>query len=286
MNSILSDNKVQSLKQYLLSELQKIYDERESRWMTHRLFQHFFQWNPADLILHGNERISESEILKFHFALKRLKNFEPFQYVLGYQFFRGLEIGVNPGVLIPRPETEELVQWILDDWKDRPAFRAADLCSGSGCIALALKNERPLWSVSGFEFSSVALKTSENNAESLKLSVDFFAKDVLHEDLPTADIIISNPPYIPHSDRFAMHKNVLEHEPEMALFVDDGDPLIFYRRIIDFYTERKERPKAIYFEVHEGSQPALIIMLHEMSVTEYEFKTDLQNKIRFLKITM
>lgn len=284
MNSILKDNKVNTVREYILSELSHVYDEQESRLIINRLFEHYKGWNKAYLILYRDERLSESEILQFHFALKRLKRSEPIQYVLGYTHFYGLKLIVNEGVLIPRPETEELVHWVLKE-HNQSNIKVFDLCTGSGCIALALKNNRPEWEIKGVDVSEEALSIAEQNAHSLELEVEFITKDVCTIEQVTADIIVSNPPYIPLSDRESMQKNVLDYEPELALFVSNEDPLVFYRSIIELGL-KSASVRWIYFEIHENLSSALVEMLQKQGIKDFAFKKDLQNKTRFLKINL
>lgn len=285
MNQILTDNCVQTLRDYINSSLNAIYDTNESRLITNRLFKHFNGWGAADLVMNKSHRLSESEILRYHFALKRLLKNEPIQYVLGYEYFHGLKMQVDPSVLIPRPETEELVQWILDDFNEQSVVSVEDICSGSGCIALALKNKRKNWKVTGFDVSEKAVETAKANAIINNLEVTFRIDDVFNLMDLSAEILVSNPPYIPFEDKDKMKANVLEHEPHIALFVDDNDALLFYRTIIRLGMA-SNNSKYIFFEIHEDYKEQLIQLLKDFTLNNYEFKKDLQGKTRFLKLKL
>lgn len=285
MNQILADNSVQTLRDYITNSLNTIYDSNESRLITNRLFKHFSGWGKAELIMYNTHRLSESEILRYHFALKRLMKYEPIQYVIGYEYFHGLKINVNPSVLIPRPETEELVQWILDEVDEKSITTVADICSGSGCIALALKNKRANWAISGFDISEPAIETAKENASSNNLQVTFHIGDIFTKDKVSAELIVSNPPYIPFKDSEKMQPNVLKYEPHVALFVEDDDALLFYRTIIRLVIE-SNNSKYIFFEIHEDLTQDLEALVKGFHLKQYVFKKDLQGKNRFLKIKL
>ena len=218
--------------------------------------------------------------------LKRLENEEPIQYVLGYCSFYDLVLSCNPNALIPRPETEELVQWILVSC-NAPKINLIDLGTGSGCIPLAIKNNRPNWDVTGVDISDEALWLANNNAKTLNLQVHFSAFDItkdpklfLQSDF---DIIVSNPPYIPVRDQLQMSANVLRYEPHLALFVPDENPLYFYSHILSFSQVHLKHRGNLFLEIHEELADDVIHLLAESGFANIELRKDLQGKNRMIK---
>jgi len=223
---------------YYHSSLSSLYDKDESVAITNIVFKHYLGMNAIETNLKKDSRISESEMLQFHFALKRLIKGEPVQYVLEDAYFYGLHLKVRSGVLIPRPETEELVALIIEEYADSKAI--LEVGTGSGCISLALKKQLNKAQIVAIDCSEEALDIAQENKKELGLEIDFRKHNFLDEQADTAlafqkwDLIVSNPPYIPVNQKDQMHTNVLEFEPHLALFVEDADPLIFYRRIAEF----------------------------------------------------
>ena len=209
----------------------------------------------------------------------------PVQYIIGKTEFCGEEFTVREGVLIPRPETEELVMWAIQVAKEFPSPRILDLCTGSGCIAIALKKLIPAATVTAIDLSAEALTIAQENATKLGADVRFLADDVL-KGVPQLgneqfDIIVSNPPYIPISEREAMHINVTNFEPAMALFVEDSDPLIFYREIARIAKSRLSDRGALLFEIHELLSDETLQMLQSEGF-EAELRHDILNKPRMI----
>ena len=229
-------NRLRSIQEYYRNALSPLYGKDESNAIIYSVFEHVLGYRRHELVLHADDPLNESTIVDFVHILKRLKEFEPLQYVIGHSWFRGLKMYVSKDVLIPRPETEELVELIVNE-NNSIAPVIVDLCTGSGCIAIALANEIPAANVTGIDVSAEALKIAEQNSLENNIQVNFIEKDILKEnalkDLAdhSIDIIVSNPPYIGRSEAATMHDNVLRHEPEIALFVDDEDVLLFYRVI-------------------------------------------------------
>jgi release factor glutamine methyltransferase len=212
---------------------------------------------------------------------------EPLQYVLGNTSFYGLEIQCNPAALIPRPETEELVDWVLSEVQ-LPSCALIDLGTGTGCIPLAVKAKRPSWQVSAIDVSQDALALARTNALSLVLDVHFEAADLLTDfsDLAIKDkfnVVISNPPYIPNADAKSMLPNVLNHEPHLALLVPDSDPLLFYRRIVAFSEQYLEIEGYVFVEIHEDLSEETIQLFHQAGFANIELRKDLQGKPRMIK---
>ncbi len=287
MNQIISDNSIQAMMSYLENKLQSIYDARESRNIAFRLFEHYLSLPKAEVILRKSERISESQMLQLHFALKRLLQHEPLQYILGYEYFRSLKFKVDSNVLIPRPETEELVQCILNEFPNNVPIKLLDIGTGSGCIPISIKKERPTWKVSAIDVSEGALAIAEFNSAENHCEVTFIKQDILNNDyqLPELDVIVSNPPYIPFADKEKMRKNVMDYEPHIALFVDDSEPLLFYKKIISKAQKLVFKP-TIYFEIHEDLKSQLSELLDASGIDNYSFIKDLQEKNRILRIKL
>lgn len=231
--------------------------------------------------------IDPNEIIdiKLGDVAEQLSAGRPVQYIIGKTEFCGEEFTVREGVLIPRPETEELVMWARDEAKEFPSPRILDLCTGSGCIAIALKKLIPAATITAIDLSAEALKVAQENATKLGAEVRFLADDVL-QSVPqlqneSFDIIVSNPPYIPISEREAMHINVTNFEPAMALFVEDSDPLIFYREIARIAKSRLSDRGALLFEIHELLADKTLQMLQNEGF-EAELRHDFLNKPRMI----
>ncbi len=227
--------------------------------------------------------ISEAEI---NHLTERLSAGEPMQYILGTTDFYGRLFQIDRRVLIPRPETEELVDWICRE--ERTARRLLDVGTGSGCIAISLRLELPTAEVAAVDYSADALAVARLNAEVLGAQIDFRQGDALHglvelfDGEQPFDLIVSNPPYIPSSDRAAMHRNVLEHEPHLALFIPDEDPLRFYRAIARAGRELLTDDGRLYFEIYHEASDALGLLLADEGYTAIEVRRDLCDKPRML----
>jgi len=296
MNHILPNNKISTLKEYSLQRVGEVYDARESRNIVNELFRHYLNLSSADLIVKANDSISESQMLLVYKALKRIANKEPLQYVLGKAYFFGMDMHVSPAVLIPRPETEELVRWILETIKPNNYsaiegqivpndYSVLDIGTGSGAIALALKKAQPNWNVCGVDVSKDALQVAQRNSSEFQLEVEWKEVNILEEDLPQGNwnTIVSNPPYIPVSEGSEMRQSVVEHEPHLALFVPENEPLLFYRRILEL-ANNCETVNQVFFEIHENYS-AETIALGESLGWKGELKKDLQGKERMLLFT-
>lgn len=235
-----------------LAELGKallpLYDAREARTIADWMIEDITGCRRMDRLIKDPE-LSETQQERWLQCKQELASGRPLQYVLGYAFFLGEKFSVNEQVLIPRPETEELVQWLVNEYQ--PGETVLDIGTGSGCIPIMI-NKRTGAEVHSTDISEGALAIAHENASLLKANVHLIHANFLSATdrltLPSTDIIISNPPYVPLKDLEEMHKNVVEHEPHLALFVPDNDALVFYRHIISFAVERKV--KKLYFETH------------------------------------
>ena len=287
MNHILPNNKISTLKDFALQRVGEVYDVRESRNIVNELFRHYLNLSSADLIVKANDSISESQMLLVYKAVKRIANKEPLQYVLGKAYFFGMDLHVSPAVLIPRPETEELVRWILETIKpnNHSVYSVLDIGTGSGAIALALKKAQPNWKVCGVDISQEALQVAERNSTELQLEVEWKEVDILEGNLPEGNwnTIVSNPPYITVSEGSEMRASVVQHEPHLALFVPENDPLLFYRRILEL-ANQCETVKQVFFEIHENYSIETLTLGESMG-WKGELKKDLQGKARMLLFT-
>jgi release factor glutamine methyltransferase len=293
MNHILPNNKISTLKEFALQRVGEVYDARESRNIVNELFRYYLDLSSADLILKANDSISESQMLLVYKAVKRIANKEPLQYVLGKAYFFGMDLHVSPTVLIPRPETEELVRWILQQIEpnnhsvsnSNSVHSVLDIGTGSGAIALALKKSQSTWNVSGCDVSKEALQVAEKNSKEFQLEVEWKEVDILTQDFPEGNwnTIVSNPPYIPVSEGSEMRPSVVEHEPHLALFVPENDPLLFYRRILEL-ANKCETVKQVFFEINENYSNETFALGESMG-WKGELKRDLQGKERMLLFT-
>jgi len=284
MNHILPNNRISTLKEFALQRIGEVYEAREARNVVNELFRHYLNLSSADLVVKANDTVSESQMLLIYKAAKRIAQHEPLQYVLGSAYFFGMDLNVNNSVLIPRPETEELVRWILDEIKPND-YSVIDIGTGSGAIALALKKAQPNWNVCGVDVSKEALQVAKRNSTELQLEVEWKEVDILEGNIPEGNwtCIVSNPPYITVSEGSEMRPTVVEHEPHLALFVPENDPLLFYRRILEL-ANNCETVKKVFFEIHEN-YAAETVALGEQYHWKGELKKDLQGKPRMLLFT-
>jgi release factor glutamine methyltransferase len=271
--------------QFIEQELKHLYPKTEARSFARLIIEHVCGLNYTDQILLRNKQLDESHKTEITGIVQRLKNYEPVQYVLGETEFWGLKLKIAPGVLIPRPETEELVQWITES--GLPAEPVIlDIGTGSGCIALALKKEIPRAIVSAVDISENALEIARKNAVINSLDVDFFRADILDWEnvkWKMHDLIVSNPPYVRESEKKAMLPNVLKYEPGEALFVPDSDPLMFYRKIAQYARKFLKTNGWLFFEINENLGPELAEMLNNESFSAIKIKKDLFEKERMVR---
>lgn len=271
--------------QYIKKELQGIYPLHEIEAFTRLMFENVCGMSYTDLILNKNKTIESDNFGKIKEIVSRLKAYEPIQYILGETDFCGLTIQVNPSVLIPRPETEELVALIVsENYYDSPYI--LDIGTGSGCISLALKTKIPDARLDSIDISEAAIETAKVNGKLCQQKVNFFRFNIYKwEELiwPKYDIIVSNPPYVRNSEKIQMQKNVLHYEPENALFVSDEDPLIYYRTIAQFAKKNIKKSGRLYFELNENLAFELKKMLNNMHFTSIKIFKDINKKNRMLR---
>jgi len=275
---------MQATIQYIEKELENHYPKLEVQGFERLIFESVCGWRYTDQILNKNEKLSLPEIKKVETIVQRLKTYEPLQYILGETEFYGLNLKVNSSVLIPRPETEELVQWIIED-NSLNSPRILDVGTGSGCIALALKKQIKNATVSGIDISESALEVAKQNAIQNKLEVSFFQSNILnweHYNWNNFDLIVSNPPYVREMEKQEMQSNVLEHEPENALFVSNQNPLIFYDRIVEFAQNYLNEYGKLFFEINEYLGNEMCNLLEHKGFVDIELRRDINGKNRML----
>lgn len=272
--------------QYIQEQLQGIYPPEEIKSFTKILFENICNIPPYQQVFHKDIELSELQKQKLQEAVARLKSHEPIQYIIGSTYFYNRDFLVEPGVLIPRPETEELMEIIVRENQNKPV-RILDIGTGSGCIPITLNLEIPQSTVYSADISEDALCVAQKNIAQNKASVSLIHCDILDDTailrLPQQlDIIVSNPPYVMESEKSGMENNVLVHEPHLALFVPDEDPLLFYNRIADLgHTLLKEGGK-IYFELNALLAQESAEMMISKGYKHVNLHKDLFGKLRFL----
>lgn len=281
---IFPTNRVADVERCYLDVLKGLYPEGEIRSFFLMLCEAFLGWDRVAYLLHRSETINQSDLLQFHWALEDLKRYRPIQHIVGYTDFCGCRIRVNGDVLIPRPETEEMVEYLVasGQW---PVVSILDLCTGSGCIAIALKKRLPQSKVTAVDISKKALEVAKENARENGVEVEFECRDVVSGQWSAVsgqwDLIVSNPPYIAESEKVAMSRNVLEYDPPQALFVPDADPLLFYRHIVAFAKGHLSAYGRLAMEINERFGKETLQLLAENGFAG-ELHTDFRGKERFV----
>ncbi|NUM51202.1 MAG: peptide chain release factor N(5)-glutamine methyltransferase [Flavobacteriales bacterium] len=282
----ISSNRLVSMLSYCNEQLLPLYSRQEVEAMKRWIFMELYQLNSAQLITEYDKRFSESEILRLIEVVKHLKRKTPLAYIFGKTEFYGLSFLVNKSVLIPRPETEELCEWLIHSCNKNKPYSILDIGTGSGCIAIALKKALPNSWVTGIDISEEALSLAKQNAQLNLCDISFFKKDVLSETLKeTFDIIVSNPPYITHEEENLMDEQVLLYEPHLALFVNNNDPLQFYKAIIRFALKCLHSNGFIFFECNTIFIKKVEDLLSKNNFKEIEIKKDMSGKSRMIKAT-
>ncbi|MEH0154859.1 peptide chain release factor N(5)-glutamine methyltransferase [Limibacter armeniacum] len=264
----------------LSQQLSSKFDNNEAKQMAFILLEDLFDVARTKILAHADIEADTSVLQNY---VDRLLNDEPLQYLLGKADFYGRPFIVKPDVLIPRPETEELVYRIVERHKMAPNLNLVDIGTGSGCIPITAALELPKSTVWGIDISEKALTVAAENAKLLQANVTFVHKDILNEtleELPKMDVIVSNPPYVTDSERALMKPNVLAHEPELALFVPDHDPLRFYRRIATLATNQLKDGGWLYFEINEQFGHETKRMMEELGFKQVAIMQDMQGKDR------
>lgn len=263
---------------YIISQLRGFYPEEELRELAYWVIEETTGLTRTQILTEckGTQIIPNIEII-----LQKLRAHEPIQYIFGHTEWRGLDLLVTPATLIPRPETAELIDWILESCDRSKPLHVLDIGTGSGCIAIALKKSAPLWQVIGIDISQDALEIAHENAKRNSVEVEWTQADILSPitdfRFPILDIIVSNPPYICHREKANMDARVLDYEPHSALFVPDDEPLLFYRRIAAM-----KSAKSLYFEINEAYGKEVCEMLKELGYTDIQLKHDIYGKPRMV----
>lgn len=274
---------MQNLINYIRVTLKPYYPETEISGLTRIIAEHITKL-PYSVTLLEKKEITPSQTEQLNSIINRLQQHEPIQYILGETEFFGLNFSVNRATLIPRPETEELVELIINDYlQTKPSV--LDIGTGSGCIAVALARYLKGSTVSAWDFSAEALEIAKQNAQANDVVVEFSHVDVLgnYPVNKKFDIIVSNPPYVLESEKETMEKNVLDYEPYSALFVPNDNPLLFYERIADLASELLNKEGRLYFEINQAQGQATINMLNEKGYTNISLFKDLSKRDRIIR---
>ena len=280
-------NLVRDIRNYYCEQLCSIYDKNESNTLILILFEYYFNINRIKMSLEPELRLSESEMLKLHFAVKDLLKNKPIQYIIGETEFCDLKFIVNENVLIPRPETSELVRLIANSHQPSTISNILDIGTGSGCIAISLAKMIPQSNVYALDISEKALDVAKENAINNNVNITFIHDDILTKTQTLTqtkfDIIVSNPPYVRELEKVDMHNNILQWEPHNALFVSDEDPLIFYRSILEFSKKHLKENGEIWFEINEYLGKEMKALCEEVGLSNIEIYKDFRDKERFLR---
>ena len=276
---------IKDYRTHFIKVLTPRYDALEAESFFYLILETKFQMKRIDLALQPEIVFTETDVLYWDSIVEQLLQEIPIQYLLGTTSFFGMDFEVNTNVLIPRPETEELVAWILEKYsKNRHPISILDIGTGSGCIAIALAKNLPNAKVAALDVSELALKTAKQNADRNAVSVTFLQKNILETNnfKETFDIIVSNPPYVRNSEKVEIKKNVLEHEPHLALFVDDNDALLFYRKIAVLAQKSLNKNGELYFEINQYLGKEMIALLEELGYKDIVLRQDIYGNDRML----
>ncbi|MCD7710772.1 MAG: peptide chain release factor N(5)-glutamine methyltransferase [Porphyromonadaceae bacterium] len=281
---------MQTTLRYLQQALEGIYPPGEIRALTRLIAEEVCSFSTVEAILHKDTVLDEIHRKKIFLIAERLQRHEPIQYILGFAEFGGMRFQVSPGVLIPRPETEELTDLIVEENRSCPPTRAIDIGTGSGCIAITLARQFPDCRIEGWDISPEALEIAEANNRTAGTTIRFHRRDILQPDFTEEeegrfDLIVSNPPYIVPSEKADIAPNVLEYEPAVALFVPEENPLLFYRAIAKAGNHLLRPEGRLYLEINPLFASALEALLHEENYRDISLRNDLSGKKRFATAT-
>jgi release factor glutamine methyltransferase len=287
--------KIKEYRTQFIQELSSIYDAGEAESFFYLILEEKQKLKRIDLALNPDLTFSDEEIQLWNSILEQLKKEIPVQYLIGKTSFYGLEFEVNSTVLIPRPETEELVDWIIESLKVEPRsekleagsqkINILDIGTGSGCIAISLAKNIPNSQVFAIDVSEKALATAQKNANINEVNVAFIEKNILETDdlKQQFDIIVSNPPYVREVEKQEIKKNVLDNEPHLALFVDDNDALIFYKKIAELAHINLSPNGQLFFEINQYLGKEMIELLEKMNFKNVELRRDIYGKERMIR---
>ena len=280
-------NRIDDIIKVIKSQLLEFYPENEINSFIRLIFSKLFKYSSIDLMLKREDCINESDLLRINSIIKELKLQKPIQYILGDTPFLNCNILVNPSVLIPRPETEELVQWMLKENSMLMGLNVLDICTGSGCIAIAAKKNLKSAQVDAIDISIEAIETAIKNAVENEVDVLFQVHDILSLQSPfkmeSYDIIICNPPYILESEKSLMRENVLAYEPELALFVPDNNPLKFYQYALQKSYQWLKPGGKMYVEINPLQEIQMEALYNKIGFISIVKREDIHERIRFFK---
>lgn len=282
-----SDYSIKKTISFIKTELKNHYPDNEITSFTFLILEYLLNYSKTQIHLYQDNKISETEFLKINEIVNELKKYKPIQYIFGITEFYDLNLTLSPDVLIPRPETEELVDWIINENKDENK-RIIDIGTGSGCIAIALAKNIKNSKVVASDISEKAISIVKQNSKLNKVKLETILMDILnpaHVFQEKFDVIVSNPPYITEKESMLMHKNVLDYEPYIALFVPNENPLLFYKAIIKFASLNLNLGGKIYFEINEAYGNEMVQLLKENSFENISLRKDINNKNRMISGT-
>jgi len=278
----------QAAYQQLFLQLSNLYDSNEAAGIANLVMEFVTGEQKIDRLLNGSSPITGEQQAQMHSLTEQLLQSIPVQYALNEAWFAGMRFYVNEHVLIPRPEKEELVDWVLKDimQKKNSGNKLVDIGTGSGCIPVTIKKQLQGWDIDAVDVSPAALEVARKNAAQLDADINWIEMDFLNEDswnsLPVYDVIVSNPPYVKQSESFTMARHVLDHEPHIALFVPDEDALLFYKKTASFAQSHLHKTGAVFLEINE-SLGAEVVSLFNSKGFVTELRKDMQGKDRMLK---
>lgn len=270
--------------EYIQAELKDFYPESETKAFARLLLEKVAGWTLADILTQNELELTEEQTIFLHQAIVRLKEHEPIQYILGETEFCGIRLWIDNRVLIPRPETTELIEWITNTVHQK-SLSILDIGTGSGCIAIALAHKFPLAKVSAFDISLDALHTAHENAELNHVLLHLFHINILKTNNwdENFDLIVSNPPYVMDAERQGMEPQVVDFEPGIALFVPDNDPLIFYRHIGQFAAAHLNSGGQLFFEINQALGKQTVHLLQELGFKNVELRKDIAGNDRMIR---
>ena len=274
--------KLKDLKIDFITKLSVTYQKEEILSFFKILCEEYLNITPTKLLLVGEELINKEQLDMFSKVIIRLLNEEPIQYILNTTSFYGLDFICTPSALIPRPETEELVDWILKSEKNKISI--LDIGTGTGCIPISLAKNNTDYTVSALDISDAGLELAKDNAQKNEVDISFISADIFsYISEKKYDLIVSNPPYVRNLEKIKIQNNVLNFEPSLALFVDDDDPLVFYRAILEFAKSNLSEKGSVYFEINENLFNEMESLLAAYRFSEIELKKDVFGKYRFIR---
>ncbi|MEL4308766.1 peptide chain release factor N(5)-glutamine methyltransferase [Joostella sp. CR20] len=278
------------IKKFFHIELNEIYPSEEIDTFFNWLCEDYLGYKPHQIQQFLEEDVSSEVGYKFDSALGDLVNERPIQYIIGKSYFYGLDFRVNEHTLIPRPETEELVSWIINDIDKDSVTRVLDIGTGTGCIPISIAKNLPRTKLFAVDISYEALQTASLNAEDQGVNINFYQQDILKandletifEELPTFDVIVSNPPYVRNLEKTEIKNNVLNYEPSSALFVEDDDALVFYEKIAGLASENLKEGGKLYFEINQYLGDEMLALMKKYNFENVILKKDLYGKDRMI----